>query len=153
MGILPAVQTQIAPDGSVHAARRGRTQASPLAAGSSFSDNGLVHRDLKPANAYVVNSTMGAEAIRVIDFGIAKEFAGEDLHLTQANMVVGTMLHLPPEPLLSKPFGPPCDLCSLGLVLYRCLFGHVSFMKSIQRNPDDLWQTAAQMTAALQAAI
>ena len=154
-------------------------------------EQGLVHRDLKPANIFIVDSAVGEQAIRVIDFGIAKELSGDDMQLTQANMVVGTMLYMPPEPLLGAPLGPTGDLYSLGLVLYRCLAGHVPFgnlqgfgpvlqrieqetpelrqaspdpaavpqalsdvvMRSLQRRPEDRWQTADEMRHALQAAV
>jgi serine/threonine-protein kinase len=90
-------------------------------------DLGLVHRDLKPANIFVVNSAVGPDAIKVIDFGIAKDLSGRDPKLTQANMVVGTMQYMPPETLLGKTVDTRGDLYSLGLVLYRCLSGHVPF--------------------------
>jgi serine/threonine protein kinase len=60
---------------------------------------GIVHRDLKPDNVFMVQDERGAlEAVKVLDFGIAKLVRGVDsVHQTRTGSLLGTPLYMSPE--------------------------------------------------------
>ena len=77
---------------------------------------GIVHRDVKPAN--ILQNEAGTW--KLADFGVARM---PDSSLTTAGMFVGTPAYAAPESLTAGTFEPPCDVFSLGAVLYECLTG------------------------------
>jgi diguanylate cyclase (GGDEF)-like protein len=80
----------------------------------------LVHRDIKPDNIIV-----GADGVRVIDFGLAVRPGDHD-----GSTVAGTLLYAAPEQVgtLHRPVDGRADLYSLGAVLYECLTGVAPFV-------------------------
>lgn len=83
-------------------------------------DRGIIHRDLKPGN--LLKSNDGA--IKITDFGIAKEFGAD--HNTRDN-VLGTIDFMSPEQAKGQPVTVRSDLFSLGVVLYTMLSGKPPF--------------------------
>ena len=85
---------------------------------------GIVHRDLKPANVMI--GTIGGEedAIKVLDFGIAKALGNElaSVH-TKTGFVFCTPQYAPPEILLARGVTPAADIYSLGLITLELLLG------------------------------
>jgi serine/threonine-protein kinase len=86
---------------------------------------GVLHRDLKPANVMEEAET---GAIKVLDFGIAKAFAGaaRGTRLTQSGTTVGTPAYMAPEQFAGTP-EIRSDLYSAGIMLYELLTGDVPF--------------------------
>ncbi len=84
-------------------------------------DHGVIHRDLKPSN--IIRTAAGQ--VKLMDFGIAKIFAGT--HLTATGGVVGTAEFISPEQASGKPVTKRSDLYSLGVVLYTLLVGRPPF--------------------------
>ncbi|CAO3641696.1 unnamed protein product [Cunninghamella echinulata] len=85
---------------------------------------GVVHRDLKPENVLMVDTAN--LRIKITDFGLATHIIGKDLLETQC----GTPNYVAPEilnPPSSRSYGKPCDLWSLGVMLYICLCGFPPF--------------------------
>lgn len=73
----------------------------------------IMHRDLKPSN--VLLTTFGC--LKLGDFGVAKVLAGTTCcdQLT----CVGSPTYMAPEIVGGEPYGPPCDMWSLGVMLYE----------------------------------
>ncbi len=87
---------------------------------------GVVHRDLKPENVFLLR---GTDAVRLLDFGIARyqEQEGEGLTLTME--VLGTPGYLAPEQVRgdAREIGPHTDVFALGAIVYRAITGKSAF--------------------------
>lgn len=84
---------------------------------------GILHRDLKPAN--VIVRPDGSPVL--LDFGLARELAGE--RLTQTGEVMGTPAYMSPEQAngVTSGLDRRCDVYGLGGVLYSALCGELPF--------------------------
>ena len=88
----------------------------------------VVHRDIKPDNIMLTRGRSGLEAVRVLDFGIAKLLVEGDGYETTRGHTVGTPAFMAPEQTRAKGVGPATDLYALGVVLYRLLCGELPFV-------------------------
>ncbi|HEV2664145.1 MAG TPA: protein kinase [Blastocatellia bacterium] len=88
----------------------------------------VIHRDLKPGNIMLVTGEQGEyeeEAIRILDFGIAKVL---DATLGINTQVAGTFYYTSPEQLTKgAAIDRRADIYSLGVVLYQMLTGEKPF--------------------------
>ena len=98
-------------------------------------ERGVVHRDLKPANI-----KLGAgDAVKVLDFGLAKALASEASNAdladsptltrlpTQAGVILGTAAYMAPEQAKGKAVDRRADIWAFGCVLYEMLAGQPAF--------------------------
>lgn len=87
---------------------------------------GILHRDLKPENLVFASDAEDAE-VKITDFGLAMVMDWPDVHKT----VVGTPNYVAPEVVSIQPrgpfYGPPCDIWSMGVILYILLVGYPPF--------------------------
>jgi eukaryotic-like serine/threonine-protein kinase len=85
-------------------------------------DVGLVHRDIKPANMFVCRRWGEPDAVKVLDFGLAKNNADPRTSVTAHNVVLGTPLYISPEALKASDLvDARSDIYSLGAVAYYLL--------------------------------
>ncbi|MDE3165904.1 MAG: serine/threonine protein kinase [Acidobacteriota bacterium] len=83
---------------------------------------GIAHRDLKPENIMLQRLADGCEAVKLIDFGIAKIERSElQPHLTNIT-IAGTVRYMAPEQFEGKNL-PEGDVYSLGAVACEMLCG------------------------------
>jgi len=84
---------------------------------------GIVHRDLKPANLFLSGSGTLTEALRLLDFGIAKVVETDEERLTGTGQLLGTPSFLPPEYIIDQTVTPALDVYQMGLILVQMLTG------------------------------
>ncbi|HEY9355192.1 MAG TPA: protein kinase, partial [Arthrobacter sp.] len=86
---------------------------------------GIVHRDIKPAN---VMCCEGTNAVKVMDFGIARAIADSSATMTQTQAVVGTAQYLSPEQARGETVDARSDLYSAACLLYEMLTARPPFI-------------------------
>jgi hypothetical protein len=85
---------------------------------------GILHRDLKTPN--IMRDPHGV--VRLMDFGIAKEFGEAGAHsVTATGAVMGTPEYMSPEQCRGENLDARSDIYSLGVVVFEIFTGQVPF--------------------------
>jgi serine/threonine-protein kinase len=133
----PTLDEVIAEEGHLPSRRAIDLTLQILAALRFAHRHGVVHRDVKPQNMILLRDGR----VKVTDFGIARAGSSE---MTEAGSIIGTAQYISPEQARGLPVGPPADLYSVGVVLYKMLTGRVPFdgesavavaMRHVQERP------------------
>jgi formylglycine-generating enzyme required for sulfatase activity len=139
-GIMPFLVMEFIPGRSLHDLLEEEGKFSPsramdimtvIAAGvGAAHQRGIVHRDLKPLNIMIEDDKPVAEAIKILDFGLAKIKSGDLLGsflVAQTTGMIGSPLYMAPEQWSDEEPDLRADIYSLGIVLYQMLAGNVPF--------------------------
>jgi serine/threonine protein kinase len=101
---------------------------------SAAHRQGIVHRDLKPLNIMICkDKTTMAEAVKILDFGLAKIKSGELLGSfiqAQTTGLMGSPYYMAPEQWADEEPDAQADIYSLGVMLFQMLAGDVPFKGS-----------------------
>lgn len=91
---------------------------------------GLVHRDIKPANVFLCNRGGVPDWVKVLDFGLVREYSTSDNEVSTSGGrgLEGTPWFMPPESIKdSLKAEPRSDLYSVGALGYYLLTGRFVF--------------------------
>jgi serine/threonine protein kinase len=90
---------------------------------------GLVHRDIKPANLFLARRPDGQSAVKILDFGIAKQrVQTESMALTNPGKSLGSPWYMSPEQMLNPAsVDQRSDVWSIGVLLFELLTSRVPF--------------------------
>lgn len=95
---------------------------------------GIVHRDLKPLNIMICNDKPTlSQAVKILDFGLAKIKSGELLGSfiqAQTTGLMGSPYYMAPEQWADDEPDSRSDIYSLGVMLFQMLTGDVPFKGS-----------------------
>jgi predicted ATPase/signal transduction histidine kinase/FixJ family two-component response regulator/tRNA A-37 threonylcarbamoyl transferase component Bud32 len=86
----------------------------------------IIHKDIKPHNI-LFNEKTGE--VRLINFGISKRFSRENLTISNANVLEGTLSYMSPEQTgrMNRSIDYRTDFYSLGVTFYEMLTGQLPF--------------------------
>ncbi len=100
---------------------------------SAAHRGGIVHRDLKPLNIIIQDGRPLAEAVKILDFGLAKIKSGELLGSfvqAQTTGLMGSPYYMAPEQWADEEPDAQSDVYSLGVMLFQMLAGDVPYKGS-----------------------
>src|SRR5947209_3291715 len=125
-----SLHDMLAEEGALPPARALEIISAIGAGVSAAHRQGIIHRDLKPLNVMFQEGLPTAEAVKVLDFGLAKIKSGELLgSFVQAKTsgLMGSPFYMAPEQWGDEEPNARADIYSLGVILYQMLGGDVPF--------------------------
>jgi serine/threonine-protein kinase len=141
IGVMPFLVMEYVEGESLHDLLAREKRLSPeealelmMAIGAGVSaahQGGIVHRDLKPLNVMILKDKHNlAEAVKILDFGLAKIKSGEVLGSfiqAQTTGLMGSPYYMAPEQWNDEEPDARSDVYSLGVMLFQMIAGDVPF--------------------------
>ncbi|MGK7941030.1 MAG: AAA family ATPase, partial [Crocosphaera sp.] len=86
----------------------------------------IIHKDINPTNIII---DPNEEVVKLIDFGISTQLKSEDTHLSNPNLIEGTLAYMSPEQTgrMNRKIDYHTDFYSLGVTFYEMLIGSLPF--------------------------
>jgi serine/threonine protein kinase len=90
---------------------------------------GIVHRDIKPENLFLWSGGPGKDIVKVLDFGLAKQFGStRAMAVTGPQESMGSPCYMSPEQVTTpQSIDARTDIWSVGVVLHRLLTDTLPF--------------------------
>jgi serine/threonine-protein kinase len=111
--------------------RAARIAARVALALAAAHDRGIIHRDLSPSNILVCEVAGDPDAVKVLEFGLARitdsETGGDEASVTAVGVRIGSPTYMAPEYIEEYSLDFRADLYGLGIVLYEMLVGQPPF--------------------------
>lgn len=127
---------------------------------------GIVHRDMKPLNIMLLKDKKNiSEAVKILDFGLAKIKSGELLGSfiqAQTTGLMGSPYYMAPEQWSDEDLGVQSDIYSIGVMLFQMLTGDVPFKgssipaimkKHLTDQPPTFAEVGVQISPAIERAV
>jgi hypothetical protein len=158
------LQRVVAVDGPQDAGRVVRILGMLCGALTEAHGIGLIHRDIKPANIMLCTQGGEEDVVKLLDFGLVKEFeVAGDVELTAASAIIGTPQYMAPE-CIRRPDSADVrsDIYALGAVGYFLLAGVDVFdgtslveicAQHLHEKPKPLWTRGVTVPSALEAVL
>ncbi len=121
----------------------------------------VVHRDVKPDNIMLTDGH-GAQAVRLIDWGIARVATNSDARITQVDTTPGTPNYMAPEQIRGHAVDGRTDVYALGVVAFELLTGKPPYsgdnaievvVKHLTADPPSVSESCPGVPAGLDALI
>lgn len=128
-----SLHEELAAHGQLEVDRVVRIVAQVASALEAAHKEGIIHRALAPHNILLLNNAVGADYVKIRDWGLAKldedeEEGGGDGHgLTQAGARVGNVAYMAPEYIDEQQVTASVDLYALGCIAFQMLAGETPF--------------------------
>ena len=95
---------------------------------TAVHEHDICHRDLKPENVMLQDEDEGEEAVKLIDFGIAKVQNAVTGLNTSGSRLAGTPHYMAPEQFRHAPVTAASDIYALGVIAFEMLTGRHPFV-------------------------
>src|SRR6185436_1687363 len=125
-----SLQEILATEGAMPAQRAFEFITAIAAGVGAAHRQNIVHRDLKPLNIMVQDDVPIAEAVKILDFGLAKIKSGELLGSfvqAQTSGLMGSPFYMAPEQWSDEEPDARADVYSIGVIVYQMLSGDVPY--------------------------
>jgi serine/threonine protein kinase/formylglycine-generating enzyme required for sulfatase activity len=151
--------------GSLHMQQALEIMEAVCAGVGAAHRRGIIHRDLKPLNVIVQQGVPMNEAVKILDFGLAKIKSGElagSFVMAQTTGLMGSPLYMAPEQWSEEEPDTRADIYSLGVMLFEMLSGSVPFRgnsmpvimkKHLSDAPPSFASLGLQLTPAIEAVV
>jgi serine/threonine protein kinase len=87
----------------------------------------VIHRDLKPQNIVLASNVARPDAVKILDFGLAKIIDVDASETTHRGLTFGTIEYMAPEQCTGEGLDHRADIYSLGIIAFEMLAGRPPF--------------------------
>jgi len=117
---------------------------------------GVIHRDLKPANLMLFERRGHGDQLKVLDFGVAKIIAPDDVDsilATGQGEIFGTPAYMAPEQVVAKASDPRIDIYAFGCIAFELVTGDPPFVgRPLEVMSNHMWAPPRRPSQARPAA-